>query len=412
MNANQRRNLYTLAFSLVVVMLGFGIIIPIMPFYIEHMGAGGTELGLLVASYAVMRLIFGPVWGGLSDRIGRKPVLMIGMFGYAVTMFWFGLATELWMLFVARCLSGILSSATGPTTMAFVSDNTGIKGRSRGMGILGASTGVGTIIGPAVGGWLAGDTPDAAALARPFFIAGGLSLLALLLIALLVPESLPERSARKTGVEKPVRQPFNWATLWQTIQSPVGMLFLIALLASFALTAFFGIFGLFALEKFNYGPQQVGLVMMIMGLMSAAAQGAMVGPASERWGEAAVIKGSLLLSVLGFLGIVLVTSIPGVLAVTALFALAASMLGTAATSLTSQHTQLEQGITMGLINAAGSLGRIFGPLMSGILFDIHIAYPFFFGAGVMFLGFLVSLSHLKQEKGQVSTAHTPPAQGA
>src|SRR5512145_1870767 len=104
-----RKNIYTLAFSLVVVMLGFGLVIPIMPFYIEHMGAGGTELGLLVASYAVMRLIFGPIWGSLSDRIGRKPVLLIGMLGYTVTMFWFGLATELWMLFVARSLSGILS---------------------------------------------------------------------------------------------------------------------------------------------------------------------------------------------------------------------------------------------------------------------------------------------------------------
>jgi len=387
-NSYNRKNIYTLAFSLVVVMLGFGIVIPIMPFYIEHMGAGGTELGLLVASYAVMRLIFGPIWGSLSDRIGRKPVLIIGMLGYAVTMFWFGLATKLWMLFVARSLSGILSSATGPTTMAFVSDSTGEKGRSRGMGVLGAAMGIGTIIGPAIGGWLAGDSPDAAALARPFFIAGGMSLVSLLLIALLVPESLPARTPQTSRAQAPRRQPFNTALLWKTIKSPIGLLLAITLLASFAMTAFFGIFGLYALEKFNYGPQQVGLVLMVMGLMSATAQGALVGPAAERWGEAMVIKASLLLSAVGFLGIVLAASIPAVLAVTALFSLAAALLGTAVTSLTSQHTRLEQGITMGLSNAAGSLGRIFGPLLGGILFDIHIASPFLFGAAVMLIGFI------------------------
>ena len=99
MNAS-KRNLYILTFVLFVVMLGYGIIIPILPFYVDEMGAGGTELGLLVASYAVMRLICGPIWGSLSDRVGRKPILMIGILGYAVTMLWFGLATELWMLFV------------------------------------------------------------------------------------------------------------------------------------------------------------------------------------------------------------------------------------------------------------------------------------------------------------------------
>ena len=123
MPSTNRRNLYILTFTLFVVMLGFGIVIPIIPFYMESFGAGGTELGLLVASYAVMRLIVGPVWGTLSDRVGRKPVLMIGVLGYAITMIWFGLATELWMLFAARILSGVLSSATSPTTMAYIDGN-------------------------------------------------------------------------------------------------------------------------------------------------------------------------------------------------------------------------------------------------------------------------------------------------
>jgi DHA1 family multidrug resistance protein-like MFS transporter len=195
---NQRKNLYILAFSLVVVMLGFGIVIPIMPFYVEQLGAGGTELGLLVASYAVMRLICGPFWGSLSDRIGRKPILMIGIFGYGITMILFGLATELWMLFLFRALSGILSSATSPTTMAYIGDSTPEKERGQGMGILGAAVGVGTILGPGLGGLLAGEN-----LATPFFIAGGLSFIALLLIWLFLPESLP--AADRRGIDKKKR---------------------------------------------------------------------------------------------------------------------------------------------------------------------------------------------------------------
>ncbi len=197
MNTSQRKNLYILAFSLVVVMLGFGIVIPIMPFYVEQLGAGGTELGLLVASYAIMRLICGPLWGSLSDRIGRKPVLMVGVFGYGVTMILFGLATKLWMLFLFRILSGILSSATSPTTMAYIGDSTPENERSQGMGALGAAVGVGTIFGPGLGGLLAGKN-----LAAPFFIAGGMSFCALLLIWLFLPESLTAAACQEADGKK------------------------------------------------------------------------------------------------------------------------------------------------------------------------------------------------------------------
>ena len=197
MQTSDRKNLYILAFSLAVVMLGFGTVIPIMPFYVEHLGAGGTELGLLVASYAVMRLIFGPIWGNLSDRVGRKPVLMIGVFGYGITMILFGLATQLWMLFVFRILSGILSSSTSPTTMAYIGDSTPEQERGQGMGILGVAVGVGTIVGPGLGGLLGREN-----LALPFFIAGGMSFLALLLIWLLLPESLPPEARQKDGDKK------------------------------------------------------------------------------------------------------------------------------------------------------------------------------------------------------------------
>ena len=161
----QKRSLWILSFTLLVVMVGYGLVLPIMPFYIQNMGVGGRELGLLMSTYSLMQLVFAPVWGMLSDRLGRKPVLSIGIFGYAATLLFFGLATQFWMLFLARTLSGILSSATMPTAMAYIGDNTADKERSAGMGKLGAAMGVGVVFGPLLGGWLSEYS-----LQLPFFI--------------------------------------------------------------------------------------------------------------------------------------------------------------------------------------------------------------------------------------------------
>ena len=151
------RNVIILSLALIVVSLGFGMVIPIFPFYIEHFGGGGKELGLLVAVAALTELIFGPVWGSLSDRVGRKPILMLGMLGYGVSSLLFGLATELWMLYAARALSGVLSAATASTAMAYIGDSTSDEDRGGGMGTLGAAAGLGVVFGPGIGGGLAGS---------------------------------------------------------------------------------------------------------------------------------------------------------------------------------------------------------------------------------------------------------------
>jgi DHA1 family multidrug resistance protein-like MFS transporter len=154
---NNRRSLLILSFTLVVVMLGFGLVIPIFPFFVEELGAGGRELGLLVATSALLEFVFAPVWGGISDRIGRKPVLMIGIVGYGLSSLLFGLSTQLWMLFASRALSGVLSSATLVTSLAYVGDTTAEEDRGKGMGYLGAAMALGVILGPGLGGWLGQD---------------------------------------------------------------------------------------------------------------------------------------------------------------------------------------------------------------------------------------------------------------
>lgn len=152
--AANKRNLVILFLVLVVVMMGFGIVIPLLPFLVAALNGGGREVGLMMAIFGLAQLFFSPVWGGLSDRFGRKPVLMIGVLGFALSQLLFGLSTELWMLYGSRALAGTLSSAAIPTTMAYISDSTSEEDRGAGMGILGAAMGLGIVIGPGLGGIL------------------------------------------------------------------------------------------------------------------------------------------------------------------------------------------------------------------------------------------------------------------
>lgn len=383
---DQRRNVYILSFTLLVVMLGFGLVIPIIPYYMEAFGAGGTELGLLVASYAVMRLICGPIWGSLSDRIGRKPVLMIGIFGYGVTMILFGLATELWMLFAARILAGILSSATSPTTMAYIGDSTSEEERGRGMGVLGAAIGIGTILGPGVGGLLALNS-----LATPFFLAGGMSVVALLLVWWLLPESLS--AAARQAVQQQARP--SAGDLARALVSPMGALFFLALLVAFATTALYSIFGLYALAKFDFGPELVGGILMVVGLVSAVAQGVLIGPVTKQWGETPVIGVTMVATAAGFILIALSATPLTFLGAVAFFTLATALLTPTVAALTSKRTTFEQGITMGISNAYTSLGRIVGPLLAGIALDVALELPMLLAATVMLAGALASMVWLR-----------------
>jgi DHA1 family multidrug resistance protein-like MFS transporter len=389
-STSKTRNLYILTFTLFVVMLGYGVIIPILPFYINNMNAGGTELGLLTASYAVMRLICGPIWGSLSDRMGRKPILLVGISGYVVTMVWFGLATELWMLFAARILSGILSSATAPTTMAYISDSTSEEERGGGMGLLGAAAGIGTILGPVLGGFLA-----SASLSTPFFVAAGMALLSFLLTAIFLPESIPTDARQKSKDESKLLDLKSW---WAALFSPIGSILLLTFISTSGLMIFSSVFGLYGLQKFSFSPNDVGIMLMVLGLVSALAQGILAGPLTKRWGEETVIKSTLLGSVIGFLLMFLANNYLNILLTTAFFALMTALQIPALISLTSRRATIPQGIAMGLSNSFVSLGRIVGPVWGGAALDIYLGLPYLSGAVVMLAGFGMSLVWLPKSR--------------
>jgi DHA1 family multidrug resistance protein-like MFS transporter len=274
--------------------------------------------------------------------------------------------------------------------MAYISDSTAEKDRGGGMGMLGAAMGIGTILGPGLGGWLAGES-----LSLPFFIAGGMSFLTLILILLFLPESLPKEARKPSHSLAVSLRPRQWL---EALRSPIGILLWMAFLASLALTAFYAIFGLYMLEKYSFGPQQVGTILMIIGLISAIVQGGMTGPLTRRVGETPVIKVSLLATAGGFLAMALVNSYGLILISIGVFTLGTALLTPAIAALTSKRATLEQGLTMGFSNAFMSLGRIFGPLGAGFLFDINVNYPYYTGAVVSIIGFWIALVYLTESR--------------
>ncbi|MBM3126214.1 MAG: MFS transporter [Chloroflexi bacterium] len=398
MKTTNRRNLFILVFALLVVMLGFGMVIPVFPFIIDKLGASGRALGILVATAALTEFLFGPIWGSISDRVGRKPILMIGMFGYALAMFAFGIATKIWMLLTFRALSGILSSATITTTMAYIGDSTSEKARGGGMGILGAVAGAGTVIGPGIGGLLAGGS-----LTTPFFVSALMALLSLFLIAALLPESLPVEARAPKGQRI---QLIRFGELWRALTGPIGLLLLVAFLATFGTSNFESVFGLYMLKKLEYGPEQVGGILTVVGAIALVGRGLLTGLVTEHWGEPTVIKTSLLVGAVGFILLLLADTYATVLLTTGIFTCSITFLRPSIHSLTSKRTTAGQGASMGLSNSFVSLGRIVGPIIAGFVFDINPNYPYLSGSLILCIVFFVSLAWIKEEGHATETGTT------
>ncbi len=350
-----------------LVMVGFGIIIPVLPFLAEEVGGTPTQLGLLMAVYSLMQLIFAPIWGRVSDRIGRKPVMLMGIFGLALSFFIMAIADSLWIMFAARIIGGILSSANMPTTMAYVADITTEEDRGKGMGIIGAATGLGFIFGPAIGGVLSKSS-----LNTPFLIAGILSILTFLLVLLVLKESLPSEQRGK--------QSSNNQSMWKNFTGAVSILFVLQCVVSLSMAGLEATFAYFAAKKAGIDTVQLGYIFMIMGFGSAIVQGGLIGVMTKKWGEGRVIQIGLTVSIIGFILILFTDSFWTATIFLTIFGLGNGLIRPAVTALLTKTTTGGHGSSTGLLSSFDSLGRIVGPPLGGLLYSITIGLPYISGA--------------------------------
>jgi MFS transporter, DHA1 family, multidrug resistance protein len=373
---NNKNAMLILFLVMFLVMVGFGIIIPVLPFYAEEIGATPTELGLLMAVYSLMQLLFAPMWGRISDRIGRKPVLMLGITGLALSFFMMAISTNLWMLFAARIIGGILSSANMPTSMAYVADITTPEDRGKGMGIIGAAVGLGFVFGPAIGGIFSKTS-----LSLPFYIATISSVITLLLITFFLKESSTAESRLQNSKKD--------TSLWQSFSGNLSILFILQLFISLSLSGLEATFAYFASKRAGMDTTEMGYVFMIMGLAGAFVQGGLMGKLTKKYGEGPVIQGGIILSAIGFALILLVDDFVTAAIFLTIFGVGNGVIRPSISSLLTKTSSAGHGSATGLLSSFDSFGRIVGPPLGGWLFELSIGLPYISGVILSLVAFVL-----------------------
>jgi DHA1 family tetracycline resistance protein-like MFS transporter len=377
----------TLFLIVFVDLVGFGLVIPLLPFYAVRFDASPEQVTLLMAVYSLMSLLAAPLWGRLSDRVGRRPVLLASLFAACLAYLWLGFASRLWMLFAARALAGA-GAGNIAAAQAYIADITKPEDRARGMGLIGAAFGLGFIIGPALGGWLAGSDPATADVVTPAWVAAGLSALALLGVLFLLRESLP-RERRGLGAAKG-----RLAALAEALRRPVlSRLMLIYFLVLLAFSGMESTFALWAMAAFGWGPGQVGYVFAYVGVIAAVLQGGLIGRLARRFGEDRLLLCGLALIAGGLLVLPLPHTVPFVgVALTAL-AVGMGLVQPSLQSLISRRAgRDEQGEVLGVSQSVGSLSRVLGPAIAGVLFaGLGRDAPYFWGAAVVAIALLLMI---------------------
>jgi DHA1 family tetracycline resistance protein-like MFS transporter len=343
-------------------LVGFGVIIPLLPYYAIQFQASPFEVTAMMACYSVAQLFASPVLGRLSDSIGRKPIILASLVCSVGSYVWLGLATQLWMLFAARLLAGA-GAGNIAAAQAYVADVTPPDQRAKGMGMIGAAFGLGFTIGPAIGGLLAGPNAATSHVALPAFAAAGLSAIAFILAWFRLEESLVHQES--DAIEG------RLAAARKLGQRP--LLLRLILLIFIAICAFAGMettFALWAHDGFGWGPRAVGGVFFFVGIVLAAIQGGLIGKLTARVGEARLLLAATAINAAGLALLPFTWPVVPVLAASALLAIGMGLLMPSINSLISQQASAtERGGILGLSQSAQSLARIIGPLIAGAVYS-------------------------------------------
>ncbi|MBW1999090.1 MAG: MFS transporter [Deltaproteobacteria bacterium] len=398
----QRKDLWAILLSMFVMMMGYGVTLPVLPFHIERMALSEVSsvkevpfhVGALTGIYALMQFFFAPLWGKFSDRVGRRPVFAMGLVGFSIFMVFFGLVEKLWLLYGSRILSGAFSAAVLPVANAYVSDITTEKDRGRAMAWLGSSISLGIVAGPVLGAFLSQFdfqisgrfwNLNISGFSIPFFAASLLSIIALGVTMSVLRESID--SGRKMPNKAPVPSKGQTKSSLGTWFIPLnfGSLLVMAFVSQFALAAFEGTFALHAKRTSQFGILEMGWVFVVCGSVMAGAQAIFAGPLMERHGEKRLLSTGFLLMAGGLVMLMTTQAMPFIMAYVALLAFGVALIIPSLATLASKHRGNHSGAAMGQLTAANNLGQAVGPALAGALLAKNIHTPYLLVASILFL---------------------------
>ena len=401
----KRSPLIVIFTTVFIDLVGFGIVIPVLPFYAEGTAFNATPrtVGLLFASYSIMQLIFSPILGGLSDKHGRRPVLLLSIIGTGIGFLILGMATTLWMLFIGRILDGITGGNIS-TAQAYIADITTEENRAKGMGLIGAAFGLGFIFGPAIGGILSHW-----GIHVPFFFAAALCFANATLLFFTLPETVTADHPAKHSAAGGRSLGHVIASLKQPKLAYVLVIYFLFIVAFSIMTTSFSLYTMF---RFGYDAQHTGYLFAYVGLIAVIIQGGLIGRLVKRFGEIPLVIFGALCFAISLFAVPFVGPAAGGLGALLLgggvFSMGNSLATPALTSLASKSVgPAQQGVVLGVTQSTASLARAVGPSLAAILISSSIAHlgadgvrhymsdrslfvTFWTGAGIMLLASLLA----------------------
>ncbi|MBP1965689.1 MFS transporter [Paenibacillus aceris] len=390
--------LLILMFNLLLVFSGIGLVIPIMPKFMESLGITGGTIGLLVAAFSLTQLLCSPLAGRLADSFGRKRMIVIGMIVFAVSEGMFGLASSPGLLFTSRMMGGISAAMIMPAVMAYAADITTPEERAVGMGYITAAITTGFIIGPGIGGYIAEF-----GIRVPFYFAAAAGVFAACITLFILRESLPSKENSADTLPSAVERRGLFSQLRYAYREPYFLSLIIVFVMSFGLANFETIFGLFVDRKFGFQPKDIAFIITFGSIAGAVVQVTAFSWILKRFGEQRVISLCLFFAGLFILLTLFVHQFWMIFAVTFIVFLAIDILRPAISTQMSMVAKDQQGYVAGLNSAFTSLGNIAGPIAAGFLFDMDVNFPYTLACLVLFICFIISL---KGRKRSLPDSHT------
>lgn len=383
MTGDQRKKLIILMINMFIAIGSFGIIIPILPAYLESINQGGMAAGLMIAIFAGAQLVFSPVAGKWADDYGRRKMIIYGLFGLTVSSFVFYFFDSIWMLYVSRVIGGIGAALLIPAIFAYVADITTFEQRAKGNSMISAAMSFGIVVGPGIGGFLADF-----GLKTPFLVSAIVSVFAVIFSVAMLKE--PDRPVQPVMADRPPEESMV-KKLARSVKMPYFIPLVITLVMSFGLMAYESVLGLFVDNEFGASPQDIAFMITSTGIVSVIVQLFIVDRIVTKYGEGKVLNVFIAVAAFGFFVSLFAKNYWLFFGISLLIFCATSILRPVLNTLVSKMAGNEQGFAMGMNNMYMSIGNVLGPTCAGLLYDVNIYYPFTLGLVLLALTLVITI---------------------